>query len=321
MNITVFGQAIGDELCLLIGNYDGVHKGHQFVIAQARKEAFEGGFKTAVLSFSPHPLRILAPQKAPKLIQNRDQKLALLEHHGVDHYIELPFDQALASTSPEAFVEQMCCAFKIRRLYVGQDFRFGNQRAGDIQMLHDLAPKYGYVCMAVPEVKDKHGTLSSSRLRHEIAQGHMSECHNLLGRPFFVTGTIVAGAKLGSDMGFPTANLEIDSEVVPCNGVYATWMYVNQAWRRSITNIGVRPTLHNDSVRHIETHILDYQDDLYGTRALLAFNDWIRPEQRFSSRQVLIEQIGHDLQQRRQASDRNAPHIASEVLALIDADT
>lgn len=314
--ITVQGaHPISNPLCLLIGNYDGIHRGHQFIFEQAKNEARTHQLMTAVLSFVPHPLRVLAPNQAPKLIQTDDQKRALLDHYGIDAYIEWPFDHDTAQTPADTFIRQLCNTWLIKRIAVGQSFRFGHKRSGDVALLQEMGKTLGFTCMALDELRDDD-VISSTRLRQSITSGSMDRVQHMLDRPFLITGDIVSGKQIGTGIGFPTANLKTQNELMPPHGVYATWMYVQNQWHRSITNIGVRPTFHDDDALHIETHALEPCGNVYGQPAVLAFHSYLRPERKFDGREALIAQIRQDIQERHSLPDVSPPDVPASICQL-----
>lgn len=247
------------------------------------------------------------------MIHTRDHKIALLEHYGTDIYIEMAFDRQLAKTSAADFIKRLVQNLNMKRLYVGKTFRFGHQRRGDVNLLRQLGDELGFTTVPLDEFRDGQGVMSSTRLREAICAGQMTTCRDLLGRSYFVSGVVESGVQAGTEMGFPTANLKVDTELVPGRGVYATWIHAQGRWSKAITNIGVRPTLYRDDALHVETHLLDYDGDLYGQRAVLAFSHWLREERRFPSRDSLIEQIRRDVDERRTLDD-SAPALPSRIL-------
>lgn len=293
--------------CLIIGNFDGLHLGHQTIIAQARTLAKSVGCRVAVLSFQPHPLKILAPEKAPRLLQTPDQKQRLLAYYQVDAYLPLAFDRHMSRLPPRDFVEYLRENIDFKHLFVGFNFRFGFQRRGDIELLHEMASSFNFQLHAISAVNDKDGAISSSRIRRLVMAGDLVAVGDLLGRPYFLEGEVVKGRQLGRALAVPTANLLITSELVPANGVYATWARLqNGVWWRAITNIGQAPTV-GDGRLGVETHLFDFCDDLYDQHLQLYFGAYLRPETRFKNLAVLKDQIHRDFEQRLAFSDHQPP--------------
>ena len=297
---------IPGPVCLMIGNYDGVHLGHQAVINRAQNIAQEHGLKTAVLSFEPHPLKILAPDKAPQLLYTPAQKQTLLQFHGIDRYIIQHFDQAFSRLSPEQFVATLCQRIDFRFILAGFNFRFGHRRAGDIQTLKELAARYGFQVVALEACRNGSKPVSSSRIRQLVSRGDLIGAARLLNRPYFLEGSVASGAKLGKNLKSPTANIEPENELLPQFGVYATWSRLDGRWLRSITNIGTAPTMNRDKVV-VETNLFGFEGTIYGKHLVVCFSEWLRPEKRFDSVEALRRQIQSDIQQRHALGDTFAP--------------
>jgi len=293
-------------VCLMIGNYDGVHLGHLAIVQRARALAQEHGFRCSVLSFNPHPLKVLDPERAPKLLQTQGQKEALLVYHGIDDYIVQPFDTDLARLSPEDFVKRLKQRIDFRFLLVGFNFRFGHQRAGDVHTLVTLGKKYGFETLVQPPFEKNGATVSSSRIRELVAQGEMKAAAELLGRPYFLEGTVGHGDHRGRTMKAPTANVLVTNELLPRFGVYASWTLLGGSWYRSITNIGVAPTVDREGVR-FETHLLDFGKNLYDKHLFVCLNAFLRPEIKFASLEALRTRIGQDIRNRRELLDADPP--------------
>ncbi|MDJ0841700.1 MAG: bifunctional riboflavin kinase/FAD synthetase [Acidobacteriota bacterium] len=308
-------QTIDQGVCLMIGNYDGVHLGHRAIIARARELAREHGLQTAVLSFTPHPLKFLAPERAPKLLQTPPQKQALLASLGVDYYILEPFNRELASLSPEDFTADLKARVNFRYLLVGFNFRFGRNRSGDTETLAQLGKIHGFETTVHPAFQHNDAVVSSSRIRQLVAQGRMEEAAALLGRPYFVEGTVGDGDKLGRAMEAPTANVIVHNELQPRFGVYAGWTRLDETWHRSITNIGIAPTTGRGEVR-FETHLLDFDGDLYGHYLFVCLGRYLRPEKTFASLDHLKQQIGMDIAARRDLPDTAPPDYVLDVRAV-----
>lgn len=293
--------------CLMLGNFDGVHVGHQAIMARAQAIAKEDDLKTAILSFQPHPLKILAPNKAPKLLQTPSQKKRLLEHFKVDAYYPATFDLAMSCLSPEAFVALLDQHIYIKHLLVGFNFRFGHRRQGDLEKLNELAKIYDFQLHATQAVRDEKGVISSSRIRDLVANGHLELAGGLLGRPYFLEGKVLRGKQLGRTIAAPTANIQVDNELLPRFGVYATWVRLSGSrWFRGITNIGTAPTVDSTKIS-VETHLFGFTGDLYDQSLQLYFGSFLRPEQKFEDLASLKHQIHLDFENRLSFPDVHPP--------------
>lgn len=299
-------QRVTTPVVLMIGNFDGVHRGHQAMITRAREKAARLAAEPAILSFQPHPLKVLAPAKAPKLLQTPLQKEALLRHYGIGAYIVKTFDRTLAALSPRAFVANLCEQIEIRALMVGFNFRFGHQRAGDVQTLQTLAPEFGFEFEHIEAQCRDAQTISSSRIRACVAAGRISEAVALLGRPYFLQGQVTKGRQLGRTIGAPTANLTVYNELLPRFGVYASWARVRGVWYRAITNVGTNPTVGAVGTR-VETHLFNFAGELYGEELLLCLGEFMREERRFDNLEKLSEQIHNDFARRLTFLDLTPP--------------
>jgi len=282
-------------LALLVGNFDGVHRGHQGVIRPLRAMAQAAGCQLAVLSFWPHPGVFLNNRGTVSLLQTPEEKAALLQSLGVDLLINQPFDGALAAMEPAEFLDHLFRFGRIRLLSVGRSFRFGFQRRGDVSLLTAKQAQYGYRLIPFEELRDEEGTIiSSSGIRAMLAEGRLAEAASWLGRPLFRTGLVVRGSGRGTQLGYPTANLACEHPLPLPYGVYSTWLRLDRCTHPSITHCGIRPTF-GDGQLQVETHVPGATLPLYGRRVVLAFGAFLRPEQRFSSQEALKEQISQDI--------------------------
>jgi riboflavin kinase/FMN adenylyltransferase len=279
-----------------IGNYDGVHLGHQRILAAVRRMAATLDVPCLVLSFDPHPARIVRPDSAPLAITTHGQRTELLEGEGMDFFFLHPFDSELASKAPADFFELVlerllgCSA-----VIVGSGFRFGRDRSGDVMELHRLGAARGMQVQTVGLVELVDGTIvSSSRIREAIANGWIERAVEMLGRPPFLDGECVSGASRGRSLGYPTANLRTDNELIPADGVYITEMEIDGRRWPAVTNIGLRPTF-REKGRTIESHLLDYSGDLRQERLRLRFHGRLRDEMHFPGPDALREQIEKDV--------------------------
>ncbi|MEW5976867.1 MAG: bifunctional riboflavin kinase/FAD synthetase [Acidobacteriota bacterium] len=279
---------------LTIGNFDGVHLGHRRLLEELTSLAQARGLPSAVITFSPHPLAVLAPARVPPLITPASEKHHLIERAGVDWLLVQPFDQALARLSGEEFVQQILVeGLKVGHLLVGANFVFGRNRSGDVQLLRELSLRFGFDVRVVPEVTVRGSRVSSTRIREHLAAGRVTQANRLLGRYFRLYGDVVRGQGLGSKFLFPTLNLRPINELLPAPGVYVTRATFEGQIRPSVTNIGVRPTVSGKGLS-VETHLL--QTDLTHSPARLEIEilHRLRDERKFESLERLRTQIEID---------------------------
>lgn len=277
-----------------LGNFDGVHIGHQALFAEARKHA-----RAAALTFQPHPGKVLQPELAPKLITLLPRKLELFEACGLDAAVVQPFNREYARTPAASFEESLLDVLGAKHLVVGSDFTYGAARAGTVATLREAASQRGAQVHVVSPVTVDGVVSSSSKVREYILEGRVSAAHRLLGRPFDLDGAVVPGAGRGRGIGFPTANVDTQNELRPAPGVYAIRARLKDEpqgpWRPGAANIGVKPTF-GGTVVTIEAHLLDFQGDLYGRELRVQFLERLRPEQRFASVAELVGQIKRDVE-------------------------
>lgn len=282
---------------LALGVFDGVHLGHQAVIARAVAARAEGG-SAGVLTFDPYPLRVLAPEKAPKrLLASLDHKARILGPLGVDFLLALPFDRRQAEVEAQDFVRELVAA-GARTIAAGEDWRFGRGRGGDRNLLGRLADQHGFRFDAVPPVMIDGERISSTRIRQAIRDGNLDAAAAMLGRRYTVAGRVVEGRKLGRRLGFPTANLERGEEQYPPDGVWAVRVLLDGHWTDGVANLGRRPTV-EDGERQLEVHLLGDPGDLYGRWLEVDFAGHLRGERRFGSVEELRGQIEVDVEDAR----------------------
>jgi riboflavin kinase/FMN adenylyltransferase len=283
-----------------IGNFDGVHRGHQALVERVVGRARSTLGTAVVLTFDPHPVRVLAPDRAPLSLSTPAQKRELLAGLGVDVLAELPFTAAVAALSPEEFVRDVLEGeVQASHVVVGQTFRFGRGRAGDAAALARLGAAGDFGVEAVPPVLEDGTPVSSSRVREALAAGDTVAAARLLGRPYFVDARVVRGDGRGRTIGVPTANLEPENEILPARGVYAGRCRApDGSWRAAVVNRGRRPTFGGET-ETVEAHLLDFDGDLYGSVLRLAFAVRLREERRFPSPGALVAQIREDVQRAR----------------------
>jgi len=282
---------------LAIGNFDGIHLGHQAILQEATNRAAKSGAVATALTFEPAPLKVLRPEAAPKRLSTNEQRLEWFRAVGVEAAVVMPFTLELSKLSPQEFVEKILVnELQVRALLVGENFRFGHKQAGDAQLLRDLGKVHGFDVASIPPIMAHSEIVSSTVIRREIAEGEVTQAGRLLGRPFVLTGSIVSGTGTGSKFTFPTLNLRADQELLPAGGVYITRTLLQgeSKSRRSVTNIGVRPTF-NGTALSIETHLLDFFGTISAKRIELRFWKRLRSEKKFSSPDELRAQIAKDI--------------------------
>lgn len=280
---------------LAIGSFDGVHLGHQTLIRQMVEAAHEAYARPAVLTFFPHPKRVIQDLTDRYYLTTLEDRVALLAALGVELIITHPFDETVRTTRAETFVMQLCHYLEMRQLW-GGNFALGYNREGDVPFLRMLGQKLKYeVRLADQMVSWDGGLVSSSRSRHSLVSGRMRDVTGCLARPFHLRGRVVVGDKRGRTLGFPTANLEVWEELLlPGNGVYATRAWVDGQPYGAATNVGIRPTVDGTQLR-IEAHLLDFSGDIYGADMRLDFLERVRPELRFDGLDALKAQISQDV--------------------------
>lgn len=289
---------------LALGNFDGLHRGHQKIIERVRRSAADRNGASLVLTFDPHPPRVVRPDKAPPLLMTMPQKLDALSRAGLTGTAVVRFTEAFSKWSPDAFVRQVLVEWlRVSEVWVGADFLFGHERAGTFSVLRALGQQYGFRAEKIDPVRYKEFVVSSTRIRRLVAEGRVDEAGALLGHHYAIGGTVVHGAERGRLLGFPTANLSTDNELVPPTGVYATAAEIGGTRWPAVTNIGVRPTFESAGAVTIETHVLGLDADVYGAPLSLSFIQRLRDERRFPDVDALKEQIQADVRRARRLFD------------------
>ena len=280
---------------LTLGVFDGLHLGHQRIMQTVVERAKTVNAQATAITFDPHPRAVLHPESAPPLLQTLDQRLANFEVLGIEQAIVIPFTQEFASNPAEDFLHDIVHdRLHAIEVYLGKGFAFGRGRGGNIELLRRMSEELGFFADEVPEVCVRGRRVSSSLIRALLSEGRVNLARRMLGRPYGVEGVIIRGNQRGRTIGFPTANLKPHNRVVPKNGVYATATLVDGTWRRSITNVGVRPTFDEGSDVSIESYIFDFEGDLYGDVLRVRFLHRIRDERKFSGINELKAQIQKD---------------------------
>ncbi len=281
--------------CLTLGVFDGLHLGHQRIMQMVVERASATTTTPTVITFDPHPRSVLSPQNAPPLLQTLDQRLAAFEFLGIKQTVVIRFDQEFASIDADEFLREIVHErLQAKEVFLGKGFAFGKNRAGNIELLRKISNDLGFFADEVPEVQLRGNRISSSKIRQFLNEGKVNLARRMLGRPYGVEGQIIHGFERGRTIGFPTANLKPKNRVVPKYGVYATATLIDEVWRRSITNVGVRPTFENETEPSVETYIFDFDCDLYGDSLRLRFLHRIRDERKFNSIDELKTQIKQD---------------------------
>jgi len=286
------------KVCIAIGFFDGVHLGHQQILRQTISDAADHEAASVVVTFENHPASIVAPERAPRLIQSPAQRLETIRALGADAMLLLPFDRDLSLQSGEEFIRGLVNGFgRVCSVCVGGGFSFGRNRTGNVDLLRRLGSELEFNVHGLSAVELNGKAVSSTRIRAALCEGAFDEANQLLGRPYELSGTVVKGEQLGRQLGFPTANLDTDGLVIPPNGVYAAHAKTRDSTHRAAVNIGVRPTVENATpTPRVEACLLDFNDDLYGETVGLTFHQKLRNEQRFDSLEELKKQIAEDLE-------------------------
>jgi riboflavin kinase/FMN adenylyltransferase len=290
-------------LFLAIGVFDGVHLGHQTVISTSARHAKEMGGTPVVVTFDPHPVKVLRPDDAPHLITATQHKIALIRDLGVGHLLVLHFDRTFAATAPEQFVAQLVGNSRpLREICVGHEWSFGKGRAGNLALLKQLGLTHNFNVVGVEAVTVNGEVVSSTAIRKAVAEGNLIKATQMLGREYTILGTVIAGEKLGRKLGFPTANLSAHSEQFPPNGVYVVEARRSGTLHRGVANLGYRPTVSGEKPeRLLELHLFDLDRDIYGEELEVRFLHYLRPEQKFENVEALKAQIAQDVEQARES--------------------
>jgi len=302
---------------LAVSNCDGLHRGHIKLIERIQRGAPERAGMSVVLTFDPHPPRILRPDKAPPLLMTKAQKLEALARAGVQGAAVVRFTREMSQWEPEAFVRKVLVDWlRVAEVWVGADFLFGRERSGNFTLLRTLGAQYGFRAEELDPIRYKDFIVSSTRIRRLVSEGRVDEAGALLGRHYAIEGTVVEGAKRGREIVFPTANLSTENDLIPPHGVYATVSTIDGTSHPSVTNIGQRPTIGDQLATTIETHVMrpgaDAGDlrkgpdswNLYGKTLRLSFVQRLRDERKFPDLAALQEQIAADVRRATRLFDR-----------------
>jgi riboflavin kinase/FMN adenylyltransferase len=281
---------------LTLGVFDGLHLGHQLIMRTVVERARTLGAVPTVITFDPHPRAVLHPESAPPLLQTFDQKIEAFGVLGIEQSIVVRFNRAFAQIEAEDFLRDVVRdRLHALEVYLGRGFAFGRNREGNIELLRKVSEQLGFCADEVPEVRLRGQRISSSRVREMLAQGSVNLARRMLGRPYGVEGRVVRGEQRGRTLGFPTANLRPQNRVIPKGGVYVTATLIEGAWRRSVTNVGTRPTFKDEAIDpSIETYVMGWSGDLYGDVVRVRFLHRLRDERKFASIEELKDQIARD---------------------------
>lgn len=289
-------SALPGPLALAVGVFDGLHLGHQEVIRAAQEHASQHHGTAVVATFDPHPAQVLRPSAAPRLLCGpRHQQLALSQI-GISHLLACPFTPETALTPARDFILQLIRASRpLGCVSVGYTWQFGHRREGDIHLLMDLGQQHGFAVYGVPAVKIDNEVVSSTLIREAIAQGNFERAARFLGREYSVLGTVIEGRRLGRQLGFPTANVDVENEQLPPLGVYAVQARVGSDWLPAVANLGRRPSVETNAEPSLEVHLPNWSGDLYDQDLEVRFTRFLRPEMKFGGLDELKAQIQRDV--------------------------
>jgi len=287
----------GKKVCLAIGVFDGVHLGHQQIIRQTIADARQHDALALVITFDRHPHTVVAPDRVPPLIYSLPQKLRAIESFGTDTLLQIHFDEKFSRQTGEDFIRGLARDLgKIQSVCVGADFVFGHRRSGNVALLKKLGDELAFTVHGLAAVSLDDQIVSSTRIREAIRSGNLDAASQMLGRPYAISGRVIEGDRVGRQLGFPTANLDMAGLVLPPNGVYAGLTNVGKATHRVVLNIGFRPTMASSAPPlRVEAHLLDFKGDLYGQELEITFAARLRDEKKFASAAALREQIARDI--------------------------
>ena len=298
MRITHGFNAPGTHHAVTIGNFDGLHLGHQAMLARLQDVARTRGLPSCVLSFEPHPREFFAPEQAPARLSSLREKAECLQQLGIDRLHVFRFDRAFSALTAEAFIEQVLGrTLQARYVLVGDDFRYGAKRAGDFALLESLGQPLGFDAEFLPTVEIAGERASSTAVRNALAAGELEHATRLLGRPYSISGRVVHGDKLGRDIGFPTANIQLRHNRPPLMGIFAVELYgLNGTPLAGVASLGKRPTVKSpDAVPVLEVHLFDFNADIYGRRVRVSFLHKLRDEEKYPDLDSLVAQIKRDV--------------------------
>jgi riboflavin kinase/FMN adenylyltransferase len=300
---------------LTLGVFDGLHLGHQLIMKTVVERARAVGATPTVITFEPHPRAVLHPESAPPLLQTFDQKIEALGVLGIEQTIIIHFDQAFSQIRAEDFLRDVVVSrLHAKEVFLGCGFAFGNNREGNIDLLRQVSHQLGFFADEVAEVRLRGRRISSSRIRDLLLQGRVNFARRMLGRPYGVEGPVLHGAERGARIGFATANIQPHNRVIPKGGVYVTATLIDGQWRRSVTNIGTRPTFETALEPSVETHVMNWSGDLYGDVVRVRFLHRLRAEKKFGSVGELRSQIERDVRRAEKYFERS---VVKQALTIV----
>lgn len=290
---SLFDTKISEPTAITVGKFDGIHKGHNILTTDIISKS-ESGFKSCLITFTNSVRKAIENDDSPALITNKERTF-MLDSNGLDYLIECPFDEQLMKTDAKRFIKLLVDNLNMKYMVVGEDFTFGHKGLGNVDLLKQLADEYGFILKVIEKIKLNNRDISSSYIREELTEGHMDVVNEMLGYEYFVWGEVVHGAHLGTKIGIPTINIMPEkSKLVPKFGVYVTTIDFDGRLYHGVTNVGTKPSVSNENIVGIETHILDYNGDLYGKFVKVTFQSFLRPEMKFNSVEELKKQMSKD---------------------------
>jgi riboflavin kinase/FMN adenylyltransferase len=299
---------LNSDTIIAVGAFDGVHRGHQYLIQQMVEEARQTKRLAGLITFHPHPSAVLSPYNPTYYLSTPGEKAALLEQLGLDILAILPFDHEMAQTSAHDFIAQVRRHLHMAELWVGTDFALGRAREGDVETLRALGQELGFTVRVIEPLTWQGQIISSTRIRSLLLKGRVRQAAQMLGRYPSLAGEVMRGSQRGHCLGFPTANLEVRKErVIPADGVYAVYARLGKERHQGVANIGLRPSFEIGGERIVEVHILDFEEDIYGCDLVVEFVERLRDERRFADVEELKAQIKRDIAQARRILAEEKP--------------
>lgn len=295
-NTTEF--SIEEPTAISLGKFDGIHRGHELLLEQLLKKKQEG-YKTVIFTFDIPPKKVLGSENT-KVLTTNEEKMHMFDSFGIDYLIECPFTPEIMTMEAESFIEMLVKNLSVKCIVAGEDFCFGHNRRGNHQMLKEYADKLSYEAIILPKMKEEKRDISSTFVREEISAGRIEMANKLLGYPYFVSGQVKHGNRIGRTIGFPTVNLiPPQNKLLPQYGVYITKVTIDGIVYQGITNVGCKPTIEGENPVGIETHILDFKQDVYDKVIIVTFIKRIREERKFPNLESLLEQMRLDVSEAR----------------------
>lgn len=294
-DITEF--CIEEPTAISLGKFDGIHRGHELLLEQLLKQKKEKGYATVIFTFNIPPRKVLNAQET-KVLTTNEEKMHMFESFGIDYLIECPFTPEVMNMEPEAFIEMLVKNFSVKCVVAGEDFCFGHNRRGNYRLLQEYATKWSYETIILPKIKEEERDISSTFVREEIVSGHIERANKLLGYPYFVSGEVRHGNRIGRTIGFPTINLiPPENKLLPAFGVYITKVLIDGTIYQGVTNVGCKPTIEGQNPVGVETYILDFEQDVYNKTVIVTFMKRLREERKFVDLNELLAQMKLDVEE------------------------